>query len=76
MSKRKRAAFFCDTCDLQFKYRCKYARHLDSASHRRFSEVKSMMHSREVSSDEETFADQTEDYFQLVMLVVLQVDWI
>lgn len=27
----------CDLCDLNFEYPCKYKRHLESASHKRFS---------------------------------------
>lgn len=33
-----KAGWLCDICDVQFKYRSKYLRHLASSSHHRFSE--------------------------------------
>lgn len=32
-------SFACDLCDMVFDFQSKYKRHLDSASHKRFSSV-------------------------------------
>ena len=38
MATKRKEGFFCDTCSMSFKYRCKYNRHLECAAHQRFAE--------------------------------------
>ena len=47
MATQRKPKFSCDTCHMDFMYRCKYARHLKCAAHQRFSE------SLNISDDEE-----------------------
>ena len=62
-AKRKASeGLFCVICDKGFAYRSKYMRHLESDTHKRFSQVSFPDDTSSFSDDTSSFSDDTSNF--------------